>query len=291
MRTDMIHALTVDVEDAVNLAMRYFFARDMAPTYRVKENTLKLLDLFDFFHTKATFFILGEVAETYPELVREIANRGNELGIHGYSHTRYDKLNRKQVFSELKRAKQEVEDVSGQQVLGHRAPAFSINQENSWVLEVLVEAGLKYDSSIFPAGTGRYGWPGFQKDIRRISLRNGTEIIEAPMSTLSILNREFPVCGGGYLRIFPYGMNKFAMNKISGKRPVNMYMHPYEIDPPPFQDFYMDQVRKSSIKARLQLQAYWFNRKTVIPKLSKFLGAYEFDSLSKVIMSELNIRL
>jgi polysaccharide deacetylase family protein (PEP-CTERM system associated) len=283
----MEHALTVDVEDAINQAMRNFFGQEMEPTFRVVDNTTRLLDLFAEFDAKATFFILGEVAASHPGLIREIASRGHELGIHGYSHARYTQLSREEVKEEISRAKNLVEDISGAEVLGHRAPEFSINQKNLWVLDILLEAGIKYDSSIFPAESGRYGWKGFTKDIDWLELDSGEKIIEAPMSTLRYLGREIPACGGGYLRAFPYAFTRQAFNVIGQTRPVNLYMHPYEVDPPPFQPFYMDEISRTSLKNRAKLKGYWFNRKTVLPKLRKLLGNYRFNSMKHVIQTQL----
>jgi polysaccharide deacetylase family protein (PEP-CTERM system associated) len=279
------NAFTIDVEDAVNQAMRNLFNKPLEPTVRVYENTGRLLDLFSEFETKATFFILGEVARTYPALIREIANRGHELGIHGYSHTRYDLLTREKIKEEILTAKNLVEDISGVEVLGHRAPEFSINQDNIWVLEILLEAGIKYDSSIFPAKLKRYGWQGFNKSIDWITLENGSRIIEAPLSTINYIGKEVPVCGGGYLRAYPFIYTDNAFRIIQKKRPVNVYLHPYEIDVPPFQEFYMEEVRHSSRRTRWKLYAYWYNRKSVVPKLRRLLKRYQFDTLYNVIQA------
>lgn len=285
------NALSVDVEDAVNLAMRTFFGREMEPTVRVVHNTRRLLELFAEFRARATFFILGEVAKTHPGLVREIASGGHELGIHGYSHRRYSELTREELKEEISTAKKRVEDLTGTEVMGHRAPEFSINRENLWALEILVEAGIRYDSSIFPAESGRYGWKGFEKEIHRFEVGNGKEIIEFPLSTLKLMGREIPACGGGYLRGFPYAFSKHAFSVIQKSRPVNVYLHPYEIDPPPFQDFYMDEIRNSSFRERVKLRGYWYNRRSVIPKLRNLLDNYHFTTLREVINSKLQTSL
>ncbi len=283
MKNDLVNALTIDVEDAVNQAMRNFFSTEMEPTIRVFDNTMRLLDLFAEYDTMVTFFILGEVAKTFPGLIKEISGRGHELGIHGYSHARYHKLSKKEVREEIIRAKKAVEDITGIEVVGHRAPEFSINKETMWVLEILIDEGIKYDSSIFPANSGRYGWPGFEKDIDWLTLDDGRRIIEAPLSTVTYLGKTIPACGGGYLRAFPYFFTSYAFNKNLKHRPVNVYLHPYEIDLPPFQQFYMDEVRKSTLKHKVKLKTYWFNRKSVMPKLRRLLETYKFDTMRKVI--------
>ena len=291
MKYDLANALTIDVEDAVNQAMRNFFKTEMKPTIRVFDNTMRLLDLFSEYETRATFFILGEVAKTFPGLIKEISDRGHELGIHGYSHARYHNLTKKEAREEIVRAKRVVEDITGIEVAGHRAPEFSINKETLWVMEILIDEGIKYDSSIFPASSGRYGWPGFEKDIHWLTLDDGRRIIEAPLSTATYFGRTVPACGGGYLRAFPYLFTSYAFNKIIKHRPVNVYLHPYEIDLPPFQQFYMDAVRKSPFRNKVKLKTYWFNRKSVIPKLRRLLETYKFDTMRNVIEDALKIRI
>lgn len=284
-------AITVDVEDAVNQAMRNFFGRDMEPTFRVYENTSRLLDLFSEYNVSGTFFVLGEVAKTYPNLVKEISERGHELGIHGYSHARYFNLTREEARQEIISSKNLIEDISGQEVIGHRAPEFSINEETKWVLEILIEAGIKYDSSVYPCNSGRYGWPGFKKDIDWFYFSEGKRIIEAPLSVVTYLGKEIPVCGGGYLRVMPYFITDLAFKKVLNKRPVIVYIHPYEIDPPPFQNFYMNEVNSSSFKTRFKIKKYWFNRSSVLFKLSSLLGQYRFTTLRELINQRLNIDL
>jgi hypothetical protein len=177
------------------------------------------------------------------------------------------------------------------QVIGHRAPEFSINRKTLWVMEVLLDSGLKYDSSIFPANAGRYGWNGFSKEIDWFKLKDGRKIIEAPLSVVSYFGKNVPACGGGYLRVFPYLVTDHAFKRIVKERPVNVYLHPYEIDPPPFQKFYMDAVNGSSFKNRFQIKAYWFNRNSVMPKLRRLLKDYKFNSLQNIINNTLEVKI
>ncbi|MDZ7634140.1 MAG: DUF3473 domain-containing protein [Bacteroidales bacterium] len=287
MRDLITNALTIDVEDAVNQAMRNIFRTDMEPTVRVLNNTMRLLDLLSEHNTIATFFILGEVARTYPELVRNISEHGHELGIHGYSHDRYYNMTPVKAKEEIVSSKHLIEDITGKEVLGHRAPEFSIGKNNLWVLDLLLDAGIKYDSSIFPVKSDRYGWPGFVKEIGYFNLADGRKIIEAPLSVVDILGKEFPSCGGGYLRAFPYYFTDFAFRQIIKQRPVIVYLHPYEIDPPPFQKFYTDAIRRSPISVQIQLRKYWFNRESVMPKLNKLLKTYKFSTLRDIINQKL----
>lgn len=287
----MYHALTVDVEDAVNQAMRNFFHQDMEPTERVYDNTIRLLDLFSEHAVSGTFFILGEVSRAHPGLIKEIQQRGHELGIHGDSHKRYHAMSKAEVREEIHRAKAELEDLMGVEVIGHRAPEFSISPKNEWVLELLLDEGFKYDSSIYPVQTSRYGWPGFGPEIRWHELRDGRKIAEAPLSVAKFYRRTIPVSGGGSFRAFPYRFTKKAVDRIAASRPFIFYMHPYEIDCPPFQNFYMDEVRASSLRNKLQLKMYWFNRQSVYPKLNKLLVDYEFTTLRNLINTRLSTML
>lgn len=285
------HALTVDVEDAVNQAMRNFFHRDMDPTERVYNNTMRLLDLFSDRHIQGTFFILGEVARTYPGLIKEIGRRGHELGIHGFSHRRYHAMSRGEIKEEIHRSKAIIEDHTGSEVIGHRAPEFSISVQNSWVLDLLLDEGFKYDSSIYPIKTSRYGWEGFNKKIDWLQLQDGRRIIEAPLSVVKYFGKPFPVSGGGFFRAFPYCFTRNAMGRLADDQPYIFYMHPYEIDPPPFQDYYMEAVRGTSLRNRLKLNMYWFNRKSVFPKLSRLINDENFAPLREVIGRQLEVEL
>jgi len=278
-----ISALTIDVEDAVNQAMRNFFGQDMEPTSRVVDNTMRLLELLNQYNVKATFFILGEVARTFPGLIRNISTQGHELGIHGYSHERYHKLTREQLRKEITTAKNIVEDITGIEVIGHRAPEFSINYSNQWVFEELLDAGIKYDSSVVPLKTGRYGWEGFNRKIEWLEVPDGRKIIEFPLSVGKLLGREIPVCGGGYLRAMPYHLTSKSFRVIAEKHPVNVYLHPYEIDRPPFQSFYMQEIKRAPMKYRIKIRGYWFNRRSVMPKIENLLQTYQFDTVQKVI--------
>lgn len=291
MNKQPINALTIDVEDGVNQAMRNFFGQDIAPTNRVVENTKRLLDLFEKKEVVATFFILGEVAKAFPELVKNIASKGHELGIHGYSHKTYYKLSRQELVEEITTAKKLVEDAAGIEVVGHRAPEFSIGKNNLWVLDELLEAGIKYDSSIFPTSFGRYAWPSFSKDIDYYTTPNNQKIIEAPLSVFEFAGKNFPACGGSYMRLFPFLYTNKAIAKIQKQRPINIYMHPQEIDMPPYQDFYMKLINASPFKKRMQIKKYWINRSSVYPKLTRLLNRYDFTSLRDVINSSLKINI
>jgi len=225
--------LTIDVEDYFQVAA---FDKQISPDdwskfeSRVSDNTGNILNLLDSFNVKATFFIVGWIAEKHPELVREISIRGHEVGCHSYRHQRIQTLTKKAFREDTKKAKEILEDISGQQVSGYRAPTYSITRETIWALDILAELGFKYDSSIFPIYHDNYGIP----DAPRFPYKlNGLDLNEYPLSTALILGRKVPVAGGGYFRLFPYWFTKMALKSINKKekQPFIFYLHPWEVDP------------------------------------------------------------
>jgi polysaccharide deactylase family protein, PEP-CTERM locus subfamily len=231
----MKNALTFDVEEYFHAEA---FARVLRPEEwptlesRVTRSTERLLDILDRERVRATFFVLGWVAERHPALVREIASLGHEIACHGYGHRMIQHLSRPEFERDVTRAKRALEDVVGRPVLGYRAPTFSIMRATLWSLDVLVEAGFRYDSSIFPVVHDRYGIPDAPRFPHRLKAPNGGEITEFPMSTVMLLGRRLPVAGGGYFRLFPYRVTRRAIARINGERqPAMVYLHPWEIDP------------------------------------------------------------
>lgn len=281
-------AFTVDVEDGISLAMIHDFGVDCSQTTRVVTHTRRILELLDEYDTRGTFFILGKVAEDFPELITEIANGGHELGVHGYHHYPFFKMSREEALEEISSAKKLIEDISGEEVLGHRAPRFSITPETKWGLDVIVEAGFQYDSSIMPIKAKRYGWPGFTKEINEISTPLGHKLIEVPLSTMSVLGKEIPVCGGGYLRLFPYLFTKKSFEKIGKERPVITYLHPYEMDTERYPEYYFDELDKAGFLKRNKMKSMWWNRRTVFSKLKTLLKNYDFGMLRDIIADKIN---
>jgi polysaccharide deacetylase family protein (PEP-CTERM system associated) len=232
----MKNALTFDVEEYFHAEA---FARVLRPEEwptlesRVTRSTERLLDILDRDRVRATFFVLGWVAERHPSLVREIASLGHEIACHGYGHRMIQHLTRQEFERDVTQAKRALEDTTGRPVLGYRAPTFSIMRETLWSLDVLSEAGFRYDSSIFPVVHDRYGIPDAPRFPHRLKAPNGCEITEFPMSTVELLGRRLPVAGGGYFRLFPYGLTRRAIVRINTRegQPAMVYLHPWEIDP------------------------------------------------------------
>lgn len=278
-----INAFSVDVEDYWSVLQRdWLNIPDAKPTDAVLKNTRWYLKTFNEYNVKATFFILGEVAEAFPDLIRQIAAEKHEIAVHGFYHRQIFKLSRDEFKREVGDAKKLLEDLSGKQIVGHRAPAFSINKDTQWALEVLSELGYKYDSSISPMAGKRYGWPGFKKEIHRINMASGSSIIEVPMSTISLGIKELGV-GGGYMRHLPYLYTKWAIKHIQKKRPVIIYMHPYEIDtierPFDLSSLSYEQNKKVRIIHKRQMR----NRYTVKVKILKLLSEFEFCPIIRLI--------
>ena len=276
-------AFTVDVECGLSLAMRDSYGIDMNPTDRVLIHTGRILDLLENREIKGTFFILGIVAEHYPGLIKRIAAEGHELGVHGYHHYEFNKMDRKQAFRELDRAKKLIEDVSGQNVYGHRAPAFSINQDTRWGLDVIAEAGFEYDSSVMPIRSLRYGWPEFGSRIRAVETSCGKSLIEAPITPSRILFMELPASGGRYFQILPYVYLKHKMERIIKSHPFIFYIHPYEIDTAEYPGYYQEQLKKAGLKKKIRTSIRRLNRKHTFNKLERLTSDFDFAPLYQII--------
>jgi len=279
----MYSSFTIDVEDGVSLAMRDIFYRDMEQTDRVVKHTGRVLDLLARYETKGTFFVLGMVAERFPGLIKQIAQEGHELGIHGYNHYQFFRMTPEEAFKELSDAKDRVEDLTGVKVLGHRAPAFSITPETKWGLDVIARAGFTYDSSIMPVKGRRYGWQGFSKEITTIRTESGRTLVEVPMSVGKFLGKELPVCGGGYLRLFPFRFTKKMFERIGSERPVIVYMHPYELDTERYPDEYFEALKNSKWMKQIKMRSMWINRKNTYCKLEELLKSYPFVPLRQLV--------
>lgn len=230
----VVNAFTVDVEDYFQVAaFDNVVAReewDHLPS-RVVSNTGRILGILDEHKIKATFFVLGWIAERNPTLVREIADAGHEVGCHGYSHQRVYRQELDTFREETKAAKSTIEDCIGQAVRGYRAASFSITSGTLWALDVLVQEGFAYDSSIFPVYHDNYGIPGAEIAPSVLQTPEGNSIAEFPMSSLKVLGFRLPVGGGGYFRHYPYWITKFSLRAInSSGRCCNFYCHPWEID-------------------------------------------------------------
>lgn len=286
-----ISSITIDVEDGVSIAMRDAFGITTNQTDRVVRYTDQILELLAKHEVKATFFVLGVVAEKFPLLVRRIAKENHELGIHGFNHIRFDKMDPGLAYHELDSAKKIVEDISGNKVFGHRAPAFSIMPETSWGLDVIAETGFKYDSSIMPCRTSQYGWKHFKKNLHYLQTPKGYSLIEVPLTTGTFFKRTFPVGGGSYLRLMPFHFTKYLLQRNNNARPNVVYIHPYELDVTPYPEYYFEHLAKAGLVKQLKMRSFWVNRKSVYQKLERLLSDFSFKPLKNVIEDTLNVSL
>ncbi len=231
MKTDRKNALTIDVED-------YFQVSALAPYIprsewdsrecRVERNVDRILEMLEEEGAKATFFTLGWIAERYPVLTRRIVAQGHELASHGYGHQRVSDLDETDFREDVLRAKRVLEDIGGVEVLGYRAPSFSIGERNLWALDVLVDTGHRYSSSIYPVRHDHYGSPDAPRFAHPV--RDG--LIEVPPTTLRLFSRNLPSSGGGYFRLLPYSLSRWmieSVNRRDGEAAI-FYFHPWEID-------------------------------------------------------------
>ncbi len=231
-----LNAFSVDVEDFFQVAAfeKVVDRRDWDGfELRVERNTRRLLEIFERHGVRSTLFLLGWVAERRPGLVRDAHAAGHELAVHGYDHRRVTSQNREEFRADVRRAKDIVEQIAGVEVIGYRAPNYSIVEETMWATEVLAEEGFRYDSSIFPIHHDRYGIPGAPRFPFTIRSDGRTALVEAPISTVRLAGVNLPFVGGGYLRHLPlwyilWGMRR--VNEVEG-RPAIVYLHPWEIDP------------------------------------------------------------
>lgn len=278
-------AFTIDVECGINISMRDYFKQQMPPTERVVANTNAILRLLNKHQTNGTFFIMGDVAKTFPSLVRDIIADGHEVGVHSFAHNQLFNLTFEEAYNDTKQAKDVIENIIGDKVFGYRAPAFSVMPKTYWALPMLAELGFTYDSSIMPVKTGRYGWAGFPNAITNINLQNGYSIVEFPLSVTRLLNKQVPACGGGYLRLFPYWLTARSFAAINQTQPVNLYMHPYEIDTTLYPDYYLNAMENLPLLRKLKLKSYRINKETVINKLDRLLDNFSFDTMKNIVES------
>lgn len=233
---ELVDVLSVDLEDYYQVeAFASNIPHSRWPEFqpRVRGNTCRVLELFAHHKVKATFFVLGWVAERNGSLIREIADAGHEVACHGYDHRRVTFLTRHEFRADLRRARKVIEDTCGVKVNGYRAPTFSITRQNLWALEVLAEEGILYDSSIFPIRHDHYGVPDAPRFPHRRDLARGMSIFEFPISTVRIGGINLPATGGGYLRLLPMAYTRWALSRIHNhdRQSVILYFHPWEMDP------------------------------------------------------------
>jgi len=271
----MRHAFTVDVED-------WYQGIPVGPDIkasaqrRLDRGLNILLDLLAEHGAHGTFFLLGPVAQDHPSLVRRIAEAGHELGCHGWSHDLLYEMSPDRFRDETRRAVDVITDLAGRPVTAYRAAYFSITRRSFWALEILVNMGFRYDSSIFPIRNWRYGIEGFDPRPQRLDTPAGP-IYELPITVRRMFGRNLPASGGAYFRIYPYALTRANFRAVAREgRPLVFYLHPWELDPDhPRVPFYW--------KARL---THYINLRSTEPKLRRLFRDFHFKSLGQVLDNE-----
>lgn len=241
---------------------------------RIEKNTERILRLLEDVGVKATFFVLGYMAEKFPRLVREIAGEGHEIGTHGYSHQLVYRQSSEEFRREMIKSIEILEGIITSKITSYRAPFFSITESSLWALNILCDLGIRFDSSIFPVLNYRYGIPRAPRFPHWITTKSGSKILEFPMSTIRVLGKNVPVAGGAYFRIFPYQFIRAGIKSINRKnQPAIFYLHPWEIDP---------EHPKIDLPRRISLTHY-YNLSGTENKLRRLLKDFQFTTLKEVL--------
>jgi polysaccharide deacetylase family protein (PEP-CTERM system associated) len=204
-------------------------------------------------------FILGKLAERFPYLVKEIQADGHEVACHGYGHLPISQQSRNEFLADIRRAKDLLEQITGEKVCGYRAPDFSVVPSTLWAFDALAEAGFEYDSSVVPGRLPRYGIPGWPVRPVRVRLGRDTSILEAPLATFRALGRNWPVGGGGYHRLLPGFASRYFARHLMAVAPFVFYCHPYEFD--------VHELKESPLRIPLAVRLYqgtgrrWFEQR------------------------------
>ncbi len=277
MRTTMVNAMTIDVEDyfqvsafAPHIARTSWDAREC----RVERNMDRILEMLATQDTKATFFTLGWIAERYPQLVRRIVDGGHELASHGYGHERASDLTEAAFLDDITRAKSILEDLGGVAVRGYRAPSFSIGKGNLWAFDALLSAGYRYSSSIYPIRHDHYGMPDAPRHAHEV--RPG--LLEVPITTVRLFDRNLPSSGGGYFRLFPYALSRWMLNRVNrtDQQSGIFYFHPWEID--------VDQPQVDGISSKTRFRHY-VNIGRMERRLAQLLKDFRWDRMDNIFLS------
>ena len=275
--SEIANALTVDVED-------YFQVSALAPHIartdweripcRVERNVEAVLALFAESGARATFFTLGWIAERYPGLVRKIVAEGHELASHGYGHLRIHEQTQAEFTRDIRRAKALLEDLAGTEVKGYRAPSFSIGQRTLWAFDRIAEAGYRYSSSVYPVRHDLYGMP----DAPRFPYRPRADLLEIPVTTARVLDRNLPAGGGGYFRLLPYAISRALIRRVNEteRRSGVFYFHPWEIDAG------QPRVPGTGFKTRFR---HYVNLRRTEPRLRRLLRDFRWRAMDEVFLA------
>lgn len=271
--------MSVDVEDYFQVSAFETSVKRQSwdsMEHRVEANTNQILDMFAALDVKATFFMLGWVAERYPSLLTRIVAEGHELASHGYNHIRATEQTPSEFLNDVVTTKALLEDIAGVEVRGYRAASYSIGEKNIWAIDKLFEAGYKYSSSIYPIIHDLYGMPSAP---RFAFNHKGNNLLEIPISTIDVLGKKLPCGGGGFFRLYPYSCSKWAINAVNKKdrQPVIFYFHPWEID--------STQPRMKNITSKSRFRHY-LNLGRMQNRLLRLLKDFEWGRMDQIFLDE-----
>jgi polysaccharide deacetylase family protein (PEP-CTERM system associated) len=274
--TPMRNALTVDVEDYFQVsAFAPHIARDTWDRLpcRIERNIDAILAMLDEHQAHATFFTLGWIAERYPDLVRRIVERGHELASHGYAHQRATDQDINEFRQDITRAKGLLEDIGGVEVKGYRAPSFSVGRSNLWAQACLRETGYRYSSSIYPIQHDHYGMP----EAPRFAFypTDGDGLLELPITTVRLFNRNLPAGGGGYFRLLPYSVSRWCLKRVNtvDRQPCIFYFHPWEMDP--------EQPRQKNVGLKTRFRHY-VNLSSMERRMRALCKDFSWDRVDRI---------
>jgi len=280
MSVDIINAMTVDVEDYFQVsAFEKSISKDDWPHLecRVERNMDTILQLFADGGVKATFFMLGWIAERYPKMIKRVVSEGHELASHGYEHIRVTQQTKDEFYNDITRTKSLLEDISGEVVNGYRAASYSIGETNLWALDALKRAGYLYSSSIYPIKHDLYGMP----DAPRFAFKlHEDAILEFPVTTIEFNRHKFPCGGGGYFRLFPYAFSKWMMKRVNtyDKESCIFYFHPWEID--------TAQPRQKDISMKTRFRHY-LNIGRMEGRITSLIKDFSWDRMDVVFADKI----
>lgn len=272
------NALTIDVEDYFQVsAFALHIARADWPRLecRVEANVERILLLLDGKGIHATFFTLGWIAERYPAMLRRVAAAGHEVASHGHAHLRASQQSRIEFLHDVVLSKSILEQLTGQAVLGYRAPSFSIGAANLWAFDVLCEAGYRYSSSIYPIRHDHYGMPDAPRFAWRP--RGAQGVLELPVSTVRLGNRNYPAGGGGYFRLLPYPLSRWLLRRINSRdgQAGIFYFHPWELDP--------GQPRPAGLGWKTRFRHY-LNLAQMEARLARLTSDFAWDRMDRIFL-------
>jgi len=272
----MLNTLTIDLEDYFHVSnFEGHIPRNRweVMPLRIEESTMKVLELLSLYRIRATFFVLGWIAERMASLIRKIRSEGHEIASHGYDHRLAYEMSPEEFRADIRKSKSAIEDAIGESICGYRATSYSIIRRNLWCLQILSEEGFLYDSSIFPVFHDRYGVPAWDR-FPKLVKGNNFSIFEVPPSTLKIFGYNLPIAGGGYLRLFPIQFIAYCIKRINmvENNPAVVYFHPWELDPE------QPRMNLSFVKAF----RHYNNLSNTANKVAFLLKNFKFSSISEI---------